>query len=526
MNNLTTATLRGVSWNTAATITTAVMQIGYTAVMARLLPPAAFGLVALANVVLRFGTYLAQMGLEQALVQKAELSEEDVRATFTTAIGLGTLATLVLLAGAPLAPLLLNEPAVVPLVQALALSLFLTGLSASAVSLLRRQLAFGTLALMQTVAYVVAYGIVGIGLGLNGFGVWSLVAATLTHHLIMTVWAYAATRHALRPYFEWTHYRPLLVYGSRISLTSFIEFITLSLDTLLVGRLLGAAALGLYNRAWMLISLPLYLLTNSVARVVFPAFSQVQADQPKLRTVYVASTTLIAAGVLPVCAGMAVAAPELVRALLGPGWAAAVPVLRVMCAAVPLGLITMFAGIVCDARAALMAKIRVNLLALATLCALFGLLKGYGLMGFALALVFNEFIRIGLFMNLMHQELAAPYSRLLGIYGPGLAHALAVGGGLWLLRLALLPLAWPAPALLAAQMVAGAVLLAVAALWRPLPPLCRALHQLLSRLNLERSSGRAARLLARYANFINRSANAVNGAEREFIMLQSNILQP
>ena len=526
MSNLTKATLRGVSWNTAATVATAAMQIGYTAVMARLLPPAAFGLVALAGVVLRFGTYLAQMGLEQALVQKPDLSEADVRATFTTAIGLGTLATLVLVAAAPLAPLVLREPAVVPLIQALALSLFITGLSATAISLLRREMAFGTLALMQTVAYVVAYGGLGIGLALKGFGVWSLVAATLGQGLITAGWAYAATRHSLRLYFHWAHYRPLLRYGSRITLTSFLEFITSSLDTLLVGRLLGAAALGLYNRAWMLVTLPLYLLTNSVSRVIFPAFSQVQANQPKLRTVYLASTTLVAAGVLPVCAGVAVAAPELVRALLGPGWAAAVPVLRVMCLAVPLSLITMFAGIVCDARAALAAKIRVNLLALATLLGLFGLLHGYGLLGFATALVLNELVRTALFLHLMRQELAAPYPRLLGLYGPGLWHAAAVGGGLWLARAALLPLAWPAPALLAAQMLVGAVLLAVVALWRPAPALRHALHQLLSRLDLAASTGRAGQLLARYAGFLNRRAGYAGAESEAFTALPSNVLQP
>src|SRR6476469_2645033 len=87
--SLTMTTVQGVKWSTAATILTAIMQVGYTAVMARLLTPAAFGVVALANVVLRFGGYFAQMGMEQAIIQKQELTPEDVRAAFTASVLLG-----------------------------------------------------------------------------------------------------------------------------------------------------------------------------------------------------------------------------------------------------------------------------------------------------------------------------------------------------------------------------------------------------------------------------------------------------
>jgi lipopolysaccharide exporter len=503
--NLTTATLHSMSWSTAATVATAVLQIGYTAVMARLLTPASFGLVALAGVVLRFGTYFSQIGLEHALVQKADMSEEDVRAAFTSAALLGALCALVMAVGAPLATHVFDEPAVVPLVRVMGLGLLLSGLSATALSILRRRMAFRTLAFIDTIAYVLAYAGLGILLAWRGFGVWALVLASLAQNLLVVVLAYGATRHSLRLYFNWAHYRPLLAYGTRITFTSFLEFITSSLDTLLIGRFLGAALLGIYNRAAMLITLPLYLLTRSVSRVLFPAFSQVQADVPRLRTVYLGSVTLVAAVVLPLGAGVAVAAPVLVRALLGPGWATAVPVLRILCAAVPLSLITMFAGIVCDARATLREKIHINLLALASLIGFFGLLHGYGLPGFALALVLNEVVRMVLFMSLMHSDLATPYRRLIAVYGPGLLHAGAVGGGLWLLSQALAPLGWPAPLALAALMLGGALVLGPLLLAAPRPLLRTELHRLLSRLAPSSPSSRSARLLQRYVQFLDRA---------------------
>ncbi|WP_035566212.1 oligosaccharide flippase family protein, partial [Hymenobacter sp. IS2118] len=156
--NLTTATLHSMSWSTAATVITAVLQLGYTGVMARLLAPTAFGLVALAGVVIRFGTYFSQIGLEQALVQKPDMSEEDVRAAFTSGALLGAVSALVLAAAAPLARLVFDEPAVVPLVRLMGLGLLLNGLSATALSILRRNMAFRTLAVIETSAYVLAYG--------------------------------------------------------------------------------------------------------------------------------------------------------------------------------------------------------------------------------------------------------------------------------------------------------------------------------------------------------------------------------
>ncbi|UOQ70037.1 lipopolysaccharide biosynthesis protein [Hymenobacter cellulosilyticus] len=308
--SLTMTTVQGVKWSTAATILTALMQVGYTAIMARLLTPAAFGVVALANVVLRFGGYFAQMGMEQAIIQKQELTKEDIRAAFTASVVLGVVFGGLLILLAPASVYVFHEPEVVPVAQALALSLVLTGLSATALSLLRRGMQFRTLALVEVSSYIVSYGGVGVSMALNGYGVWSLVAASVAQGLLVGLLAYMVTRHSVVPLLSWEHYQPLWNYGSRISLISFLEFIGSSLDTLIIGRVLGTALLGVYNRAWMLVSLPMYMLTTSVSKVIFPAFSQVQADPVRLRKVYLSSVTLVAAFILPTAAGMMVAAPS------------------------------------------------------------------------------------------------------------------------------------------------------------------------------------------------------------------------
>ncbi|RZK62313.1 MAG: hypothetical protein EOO59_02880, partial [Hymenobacter sp.] len=188
------AALRGIKWTTAAAVLTAVMQVGYTAIMARLLDPAAFGLVALAGVVLRFGGYFAEMGLGHAIVQRPQLSNNDLRASFTASLLLGLGVAGIFWALAPLSVLVLKNPAVVPLVRALALGFIIASVGLTATSVLRRDMRFDVLAKLEVVAYVLAYGGVGLGSAWAGAGVWSLVAASLAQQLISGLGVYALVR--------------------------------------------------------------------------------------------------------------------------------------------------------------------------------------------------------------------------------------------------------------------------------------------------------------------------------------------
>lgn len=501
--SLEAAAVRGVQWTSAATVLTAGLQIGYTAVMARLLDPAAFGLVAMAGVVLRFGSYFAEMGLGHALVQRARINRQDVRATFTASLGLGLLVAALAWLAAPLAVFFLKNEAVVPLVRVQALGFVLVGLGATATSLLRRALRFEALAKVEVAAYLLGYGGVGITLAFLGAGVWSLVLASLAQQLFAALGSYAVVRHSLRPTWQRAPYARLLGYGGRVSVVGFLEFINGNLDTLLIGRLLGSVLLGIYNRAYMLLYLPMYFLTNSLARVAFPAFSKIQDDLPRVRALYLTSSTLVATVVLPVCAGVAVAAPALVQVLLGPRWAASVPILRVLCLSIPLSMTTLFAGVVADARANLRQKIILNLEFMALLTGLFWLLKGYGLPGIAGAIGTGEIVRTFLYMRITHRDLGIPYPRLLAIYGPGLFNAAAVGLALLAGAILLRQLALPALLTLLLLMAAGALVLGAMILRWPSAELRPLLQQGLLRLaNLRRLPPAARPALARYFVFL------------------------
>jgi O-antigen/teichoic acid export membrane protein len=496
--SLTATAVQGVKWTTAATLTTSLLQVGYTAVMARLLSPEDFGLVALAGILLRFGSYFAQMGMEQAIIQKAELTELDVRAAFTSSVGLSAVFAALLMLLAPLGGQLLEQPAVVPVVRALAGGLLLTGLFATALSLLRRQMRFRTLALVEVSAFVVGYAGVGIVLAWRGYGVWSLVGAQLAQAAVLAVLAYGATRHAVRPLLDWATYRPLVHYGGWSSVISFCEYMTGELDKLSISRLWGAAAVGLYSRAWMLIGLPIYTLSASVARVALPSFSQVQHDRPRLRAAYLRSLVLIGSLIPPLCLGAAAAGPEVVRLMLGPKWLEAVPVFRLVCGVFALSMMNMFAATVADATATLTRKFWLTLAHAGALLGLFGLLRGFGLLGVAAGVLLGEVLRTVFYILLMRRVLDVTPAAVLRCYVPAAVLGAGVAGSIaavsWLAQQA----GWPLVVTFGAEVAAGAVSLGGLAVLLPLRQLQAEVARHLGHLEVPGTAGLQA-WLSRHA---------------------------
>ncbi|RPD44966.1 lipopolysaccharide biosynthesis protein [Hymenobacter sediminis] len=494
--SLMASAVRGVQWTLGATLLMAAIQVGYTAIMARLLAPADFGLVTLAGIVLRFGSYFAAMGMEQALIQKPELTTRDVRAAFTSAVLLAVLFGGALILLAPLAGTAFRQPNVVPVVRALALGLVLTGLYATPVSLLRRTMRFRALAVAEVSSFTLGYMGVGVALAWAGWGAWSLVGAQLSQALLLALFSYATTRHSVRPLFHWPTYQPLLRYGGWSSVIGFCEYMTGELDKMSVSRIWGAAALGLYGRAWMLIALPLYQLAASITRVALPSFSQVQHEPERLRKAYSRGVLLTGAALMPVCAGAAVAAPELVRVLLGSQWAAAVPLVRVVCGVFALSTLNMLAASICDATAALPRKLLLTLGHAGLLLVLFAALRQVGLVGITWAVLAGEVLRTLFYLLLMRRVLALSLGALLANYGPGLLLGAGVAASIALAAHGLRPLSLPALVLLGAELLTGALALPVLVLVLPLSALRAEVSSHLHHLPLP-GVPRLQRLLAR-----------------------------
>ncbi len=457
--NLTRHTLAGLQWTYLQTAVHAAAQLVVAAVLARLLTPTAFGLVALAGLTLRFANYFSRAGITQAVIQRRDLTAAHVRAAFTASWVLGAVFAVVIWAAAPLAANIFDEPDLVPVLRLLGLTMVLYGLSATAESLLRRELRFRALAIVNVGAYLIGYAGVGIALALAGAGVYALVGAVLVSTAMGTVAKYAVARHPVLPTSSAPAYRAILGFGSRVSVISFLEFLGNHLDTLAVGRFAGAAPLGVYNRGYYLVSLPLYQLKTSLSKVLLPAFSSVQHDLPRLRHAYLSAMGAAAAAGIPIAAGIAVAARELVLTVLGPQWVDAIPVVPWLALAAANSLVGHFAGITAEAQAQLRAKFAVTASKVALLAGLLWLVQDASLVAYAA--VFAGAATYGqlAYVVVMSRTLQVPGMSIVRLYLPSVATGALVATGIAGVRLPLVALEAPIPAILTVEIITGAIIL-------------------------------------------------------------------
>ncbi len=334
-------------------MTLMVANLAYTATLSRLLAPAAFGLVAVANLVVLFVQFFARMGLGSALVQKPDLSEEEIRAASTAGIAVGLACMVLVWILAPALAALFRAPGLPPVLRGLSVSFVFMGWSMTGLGLLRRELRFRTLSIILAGTYVFAYLVVGVGLALLGAGVWSLVAASVTHTAALAIAQYAILRHPLRPVLRWEPYQAVCGYGTRLAGAHLLDYGGSNLDTLTVSRVASTAVLGQYTRAYYLVFQPLTnYLAQALTNVLFSTLSRIQQDLDRLHRAYFSILSIGNLMLFPICAGIAVAAHELVLVVLGPQWNVAVGLVPWFALAGGCHVVSQLTQLLADARGA------------------------------------------------------------------------------------------------------------------------------------------------------------------------------
>lgn len=439
-----------------------VLQIGITALLARLLTPSDFGLVAMAGLFLRFGQYFAQMGAGQAVVQKSELSSGDMHTAFTSALLIGAAFCGMFVVLAPLAGALFpNTPGVVTVARVMSLTFVIGGLTASTQGLLQRRFAFRAIALTEIGSFVLGYAFVGLALAFSGFGAWSLVAASLGQGVLAAAAYIFFCRRDIGLGLNARSFRAIYAFGWRVSLIGFGEFIASNLDTLWTGHFLGSRATGLYTRATNLATVPLNLLNVSLSRVLLPGFSRIQFERTRLKSVYLATITVSGAIVMPLAWGLAGASHEVVATLLGNQWLAAVPVLAILSLAAPFSLLAHFGAIICEATASLNVKIAITLAGIGWLAALLAGLARYGIVGIATAFAISVVATYVSYLVVMKRQLRLSLQDAWRCHSIALIAGAITGLLLFGVHAGLAKLSWPPPAVLAVQLSLGTVCLLV-----------------------------------------------------------------
>jgi O-antigen/teichoic acid export membrane protein len=327
--NLRQKAVKGVVWSAIQSWGRQAISFIVFALLARLLAPEVFGLVALAGVFLAFTQVFLDQGFADAIVQREHLDPEHLDTAFWTNLGIGLLLTLLGIAVAGLVADLFNQPQLTPIIRWLSLSFLLRALSAVQEAIFRRNLAFKPLAVRTLIAGAVG-GLVGVTMAFMGFGVWSLVGQQLVDSLVQVIVLWLASDWRPRINFSAKHFKDLFSFGINVVGINILNFLNTRSDDLLIGYFLGPVALGYYSIAYRLLQIVTQLLIGVINGLAMPVFSRLQGEPEQLRKAFYSAIQLSSLVAFPAFLGLSVLAPELLVVLFGKQWAPSIPVMQIL----------------------------------------------------------------------------------------------------------------------------------------------------------------------------------------------------
>lgn len=324
-------TFSAVRWTTFSALFRVGLQLLQLAVLARLLAPADYGLMAMVSVVLGFTALLSDMGVNSAFVQKQDVSDAQRSSLYWLNVGVSVALALLLMLLSPAVAWLMNEPRLVPLLLVASSSLWITALGQQVRMAAEKALNFRPVVILEVAAALLGF-VVAVLAAWLGWGVWALVAGSLTGAVVGTAGAWLFMSSDWRPgwHFVWGEVRPFLRFGGALVANHLVNQVNSSIDLLLGGRLLGATALGLYSVPRNLCLQIQFMINPIVTRVGFPMIAQVQHDLPRVRAIYLKTMNMTASVNAPIYLGVAFFAPEVVALMLGNQWHEAAPLLRIL----------------------------------------------------------------------------------------------------------------------------------------------------------------------------------------------------
>jgi len=324
--SLKKAAISGVKWTSFSFVLRRILAFGTIIIMAHLLSAHDFGLVAMASLALGFIELFKDLGTGSAVIQRKDVSAGLLSSIFWINVCFGLVVTVGLYELSPLVAKFYREPAVVPLVQVLSFSFFISALGIVQSCLLSRNMAFELQAKFELITAIFS-SIAGISFAWLGFGVMSLVYQPLLNSILMLTLLWTANSWRPQWVFNWNDVREIAGYSLNLSAYNVFNYFARNADNLLIGRYLSAEDLGFYDLAYRLMIYPLQGISAVVAKVMFPLYSQMQGNHERFRSAYLSATGAIALFSFPLMLGLLAVSQSFVLTLFGEQWLPIVPLL-------------------------------------------------------------------------------------------------------------------------------------------------------------------------------------------------------
>lgn len=319
----------GVGWTFGSSITVRLMQFLVTVVLAHLLAPSAFGLFALAALIITAITLFRDLGFGQALIYHKTDVQKNAETTLLISGAFGFVAWGAMYFVSPLVCKVFGNPNLLSPLRIMSFSVVLSSLATVPSILLEKELEFRKRA-MPEFALGITYAVVSIVLAMKGFGVWSLVWGHVTSVFAQSAvaWAVAGWKPSIS--YHKASAERTLSYGKPLMAASVLYLAFFYIDNAAIGKWLGVTALGFYNLAYTVCNLPATNITHVVNKVMYPAYSKLNHDVPALRDAYTKTVKSIALLTFPIAIWLFFASGDLVNGFFGHKWEPTIPLFRVL----------------------------------------------------------------------------------------------------------------------------------------------------------------------------------------------------
>ena len=327
--NLRERFIKGVGWSAVDRWGNRFFSFTFIVILARLLEPAAFGVLAAAVIFTDYLDLFVSQGIGFSIIQRREVEAGHLNTAFWLNAASGVVLGVLLYGCAPFIAGVFDQDEIGSVLRSLSPVLFLSGISIVQVAILTREFRFKELAVRNLVGQV-AGGAAGVILAYKGFGVWSLVAMIMARSVVGSAALWLATRW--RPGFQMSmrHLKDIYGYSIKVFVDQQVIYISNRLDEGLVGYFLDTTALGFYSIGKRLVVLLIDVFNSTLGMVLFPFFTKIQTDTPRMLRAVSFGLRFYFAASIPVFMGLIVLAPAIVTFVFGKQWSEAGNVTRII----------------------------------------------------------------------------------------------------------------------------------------------------------------------------------------------------
>ncbi len=335
--------LKGLFWSSIEKYSGIFISLIISAILARLVSPEDFGIIAIATVIINFLTLFTTMGIFPAIIQRKDLTSQNLDSIFTFTIIGGTILTLIFFSLSWLIADFYNNNILISVCQILSINLFFASLNLVPSALMAKNKRFKDIAKRTLIIQIIS-GTISIIAAYNGLGIYALLIPPIVTSIGMLFYNLHFYPRRIDFTFDTTPLKKIFSYSAYQFLFDFINYFSRNLDKLIIGRYINMSALGYYDKSYRLMLIPLQNISAVINPVMQPVLSSLQDDKQEIAKKYNKIIKFIATISFPLAAFLFFTSHELINIVYGNNWNLAIPAFQILSLSLPLQMILTTSG--------------------------------------------------------------------------------------------------------------------------------------------------------------------------------------